>query len=163
MQHLILFAVLAVLFVFMVPSAFRFVRGAGLAVAMLLLIAVPAMAQETVSDVINTVMPDVLKIVSVVLMFILGWVLKWIRAKTGIDIQAAHRESMHSALMTAARLAVARQLTGQAAMSLILEYVRKSVPDALASLKPSPDVLKELAESKLQAALAEQIGGLIRR
>lgn len=161
MQSLFLFTVLAVLFVFMVPPAFRFVRGAVLALA-LMVFAIPALAQETVSEVINTVTPELLKILSVVLMFMLGWVLQWVRAKTGIDVQARHRESMHSALMTAARLAAARQLTGDAAMALILDYVRKSVPDALASLQPSPAVLKDLAESKLQQVVTEGLGRLIR-
>lgn len=165
MQHLFLFAALAVLFVFMVPSAFRFVRGAGLAVAMLLLIAVPAMAQEVdgTTGLMAAVLPYLLDILAIVLMAALTWASAWAKRKFNIDIEAKYRDGLHSALMTGARLAASRQLTGQAAIALIVDYVRKSVPDALSSLKPSSTVLQDLAEAKLAEALAEQIGGLLKR
>lgn len=165
MQHLILFTALAVLFVFMVPSALRFVRGAGLALALIVLATVPAMAQEVdgATGLMAAVLPYIMDILAIVLMAALTWASAWAKRKFNIDIEAKHRDGLHSALMTGARLAASRQLTGQAAIALIVDYVRKSVPDALASLKPSSAVLQDLAQSKLQEALAEQIGGLIRR
>lgn len=83
------------------------------------------------------------------------WVSVRVAKKTGLDIQAKHREALHSALMTAARLALAKQLTAVAAVELIMGYVRQSVPDALGKLKPSEDVLKSLATSKLEQAAVE--------
>lgn len=158
MTNLLFIAVLAVLLLFMVPSVMRFTRGALLAAAAMLLLVLPAAAQEAggaVYSVIASVTPMLMEILAIILMAVLTWAAAWAKTKFGVDIEAKHRESLHSALMTAARLAAAKQLSGQTALELILDYAKKSVPDALASLRPSPVVLQELAESKLRAALTE--------
>lgn len=54
--------------------------------------------------------------------------------------------------MTGARLALNRQLTGPAAIDLVVAHVRQSVPDALGKLTPSENILGRLAEAKLQEA-----------
>lgn len=63
--------------------------------------------------------------------------------------------------MTGARLAAARELTGAAAVSLILDYVRQSVPGALSKLTPSQNVLKDLAEAKLQEISQDRLASLL--
>lgn len=86
--------------------------------------------------------------------------------KWGIDVEAKHRDALHSALLTGARLAVNRQLTGPAAVKLILDYVAKSVPGAINKLTPPPAVLADLAEAKLQEAgdkLAKELSRAIGR
>lgn len=67
---------------------------------------------------------------------------------------------MHSALLTGAQLALTHQLTGKAALDLILGYVRTSVPDAIGALKPGPSVLQNLAEAKLKDAQDMLTGAL---
>ena len=42
------------------------------------------------------------------------------------------------------------ELTGKAAIDLVLRYIKQSVPDAIGSLKPSPDVLTDLAKAKIE-------------
>lgn len=86
--------------------------------------------------------------------------------KWGIDVEEKHRNALHSALMTGARLALNRQLTGPAAIDLIVTHVRQSVPDALGKLKPSENILGRLAEAKLQEAgdkLARELNRAIGR
>lgn len=161
MQTLLLFAALAVLFAFAVPPAFRFLRGAVMALALIVLAVMPAMAQ-TVGDVVNEATPLLLQLLSLVVMAVLTWAADAVRRKSGVQIQAKYKTDLHDALMTAARLAAARQLTGQAAMALMLEYAQKSVPDALAALSPPQTVLQDLAESKLQQVISEGIGKLVR-
>ena len=95
---------------------------------------------------------------------LIAWAAKKFSDKTGIDIEAKHREALHSAAMTginsalaelsappdAARVAAVQgQLLDQAAA-----WVRKSVPDALThfGLGTDPDSqakLKKLIEGKL--------------
>lgn len=74
------------------------------------------------------------------------------RRRFNIDMQARHREALHSALTTGAQLAIDRKLTSQAAINLILAYARQSVPDAIKALKPGADILENLARAKLAKA-----------
>lgn len=113
----------------------------------------------------DTATPLLIDLLSIVLGAALLWATTKFTQRTGITIEAKYRDDLHSALMTGARLAASRQLTGAAAIQLALEYARKSVPDALSKLSPSPVVLKELAESKIQevadAKAAFELGQVI--
>ena len=110
--------------------------------------------------ILNAAMPHVLEILGLALTGIIGWAATTARQKWGIDIAARHRDALHSALMTGAQLAIARELTGRAALELTLGYVRSSVPDAIGALKPNPAVLQNLAEAKLKDAQDMLTGAL---
>lgn len=107
--------------------------------------------------IIAAVMPHILEIISIVLASILAWVANVARRKWGIDVEARHRDALHSALLTGARLALERKLDLKAAIGLILGHAQASVPDAIAALKPSARVLEDLAQSKLREA-AQVVG-----
>ncbi|MDF3606146.1 hypothetical protein PE067_08395 [Paracoccus sp. DMF-8] len=107
-------------------------------------------------DIITAITPGLVEILGVLLTGIIAWAASKAREKWGIDIEARHREALQSALMTGARLALANELTGKAAINLILNYVRQSVPDAIGTLNPDPDVLIDLAKSKLEQAVTEK-------
>lgn len=139
----------------------RFVRSALAVVTALVLLALPAAAQDSpAAGLVAAVTPLLIDLLAIVLMAALTWAAAWGKRKFGIDIEAKHRDALHSALMTGARLAAARQLTGPGALQLITDYVRKSVPDALATLAPSQAVLTDLADAKLQEALGTKAPGL---
>ena len=114
-------------------------------------------------DLIQAAMPQILDIAGIVLAGVLTWAAAAAKRKFGIDIDARHRESLHSALMTGARLAAARQMTGKAAVGLILDYVRQSVPDALDRLMPGQGVLADLAEAKLHEAVQDKLAEALAR
>ncbi len=59
--------------------------------------------------------------------------------------------------MTGALLALKREMTGQAAIDLILRYIRQSVPDAIIGLDARPDVLTDLAKVKLEQVAVEKV------
>lgn len=100
--------------------------------------------------------PGVIELIGLALTGIIGWAAAAARRKWGIEIEAQHREALHWALFTGAQLALKHELTGKAALDLILGYARQSVPDALGSLKPSPEVLTDLAKAKLEQVVAEK-------
>ncbi|WP_288951428.1 hypothetical protein [uncultured Paracoccus sp.] len=100
--------------------------------------------------------PHLLELVSLAITAIIGWAAAAARRKWGIEIEARHREALHWALTTAAQLAVKNQLTGKQALDLMLEYVRRSVPDAIGNLRPSAEVLTDLAQAKLEQVVAER-------
>jgi hypothetical protein len=83
---------------------------------------------------------------------------QWFR-KLGIDIEAKHRDALQTALQSAAMLALARG-TGQGASYAAIEYVRNSVPDAVAKFGLDDQRIEELllpkiTEAKVQARRPE--------
>ncbi|MFC3628182.1 hypothetical protein ACFOM8_01845 [Paracoccus angustae] len=106
-------------------------------------------------DLFNAAAPHLLEIAGLLLTAIIGWAANTARRKWGIDIEAKYQSDLHTALTTAARLALAKQMTGAAAIDLILDYAKRSVPDALNKLNPSQAVIENLAKSKIEAVKAE--------
>lgn len=68
---------------------------------------------------------------------LVGWAVAMLKAKTGIDIEARHREALQSALTNGALLAMRKagwlpgQPVGQEVLGIGRAYVESSVPDAL--------------------------------
>ena len=116
-------------------------------------------------SIITAASPYILELLGVLLTGIIGWAAAAARRKWGIEIEARYREALHSALMTGAQLAMKHELTGKAAIDLVLRYIKQSVPDAIGNLKPSPDVLTDLAKAKLeqvaQAKVKEATGAAV--
>ncbi|WP_323009510.1 hypothetical protein [Paracoccus sp. (in: a-proteobacteria)] len=112
-------------------------------------------------SIISAAMPHLLELLGLALTGIIGWAASKARQKWGIEIEARYREALHSALMTGALLALKHELTGQAAIDLILRYIRQSVPDAIIGLDARPDVLTELAKAKLEQVAAEKVKGAV--
>lgn len=116
-------------------------------------------------SIITAASPHILELLGVLLTGIIGWAAAAARRKWGIEIEARYREALHSALMTGAQLAMKHELTGKAAIDLVLRYIKQSVPDAIGNLKPSPDVLTDLAKAKLeqvaQAKVKEATGAAV--
>ncbi|AZV00414.1 hypothetical protein pthi1_p49 [Paracoccus phage vB_PthS_Pthi1] len=110
-------------------------------------------------SIINAAAPHLLELLGLAITGVIGWAAAAARRKWGIDIEASHREALHWALYTAAQLAIKHELTGKAAVDLVLEYARRSVPDAIGNLKPSAEVLTDLARAKLEEVAAEKVKG----
>jgi hypothetical protein len=104
---------------------------------------------STVWIAIQPIMPSLL---GIVITLIVAQVAVAARKLFKIDIEARHREALHTALETAAQLALDRKLTAQSAINLIIGYVQQSVPDAIKALKPNETVLENLARAKLAKA-----------
>ncbi len=101
-------------------------------------------------SIITAASPHILELLGVLLTGIIGWAAAVARRKWGIDIEARYRDALHSALLTGAQLALKHELTGKAAVDLILRYVVSSVPDAIKGLGASHEVMTDLAKAKLE-------------
>ena len=77
------------------------------------------------------------------------------RERWGIEIEATHREALHSALMSGVRAALMRGLSGPEAVEAAIIHSSGSVPDAIKALKPDAGVLTRIAEAKLRDAMNE--------
>ncbi|SNS12423.1 hypothetical protein SAMN05421763_1011 [[Luteovulum] sphaeroides subsp. megalophilum] len=115
------------------------------------ILAAPA-AASTGSDLLTALAPSLLDLAGVALTALIGFATVRFQRWTGIQIEARHREALHSAIMTAARVAVARGLTREVASEFVGAHVRASVPDALKRLSPTAETLDALVRSKLLEA-----------
>ncbi|RHZ90456.1 hypothetical protein D1114_23105 [Cereibacter sphaeroides] len=111
-------------------------------------LALPVAASPT-GDLLIALTPSLLDLAGVALTALIGFATVRFQRWTGIQIEARHREALHSAIMTAARVAVARGLTREVASEFVAAYVRTSVPDALKRLQPSAETMDALVRSKL--------------
>lgn len=97
-------------------------------------------------------------VLSIVIPVFIGWVAIQYHRLTGVQMSAEHRDALHSAINTGINAALNRGITGKAATSFAIEYaITKGAPDAVKYLQPG-SALREIAESKLDAALAKAIG-----
>ena len=81
-----------------------------------------------------------------------------------LDIEARHREALHKALDTGVGLLIDTMqkhptiAAPDMAIGVVLEYVDRSVPDALRKLAPSRKHLEDMARAKLQARIDAMTG-----
>jgi hypothetical protein len=100
----------------------------------------------------SAILPTLLQLFALFLMAWLVRVSTIAKARWGIEIEARHREALHSAIMSGLQAALGRGLSGPDAIAAAITHTRASVPDALAALKPAADVLASIAEAKLKEA-----------
>ncbi|MCG7626154.1 hypothetical protein [Epibacterium sp. Ofav1-8] len=109
------------------------------------------------NDILQELLPVALSGLSVLLTALIGSAAHTAKRRWGLDIEARHRDALHSALMSGIRAGLERG-PDEAAEVLIREAVdhaKASVPDAILRLGPNDHVLQNLARSKL-AGLIER-------
>jgi hypothetical protein len=139
--------------------------------AALALLAVPAMAQEStqvaVGGLYATIRPYLADLIGLAAVAVIGVLAKLIKDKFGIDIEARHREALHSAAVSGINVALSKlddkagSITIDVKNKLIadaLNYAIKAAPDAIKhfGLDAQRDKLKAIIESKLQIALPDR-------
>lgn len=105
------------------------------------------------------VLPALLQVIGLALSLLLARAANVARVRWGLDIEAAHRDALHTALMSGVRMALERGLRGQTATDAAMAHARESVPDAIRALKPSEVVLQNLARAKMAEAAPVAIAG----
>jgi hypothetical protein len=99
--------------------------------------------------------PYLVELVAIVIAGAVAWATKKFHDLTGITIEAKHREALQSALNNGAKLIIDRiPATGtidvkSPAMATAINYVIKSVPDAVAFFGLTPERIGELLKPKL--------------
>jgi hypothetical protein len=132
----------------------------GLAAAFFVLVSAPAFAQTEVAaeGIYNVLQPYLLAIVSVAATAIVGWLAELLRRKFNLDIDAAHREALQTALMNGAGLLIGKAGSAVAGKKLDLKsvalaeavnYVLQAVPDAIRHFGITPEAVAEKLQAKL--------------
>ncbi|WP_406646832.1 hypothetical protein QEZ52_00220 [Aliisedimentitalea scapharcae] len=110
---------------------------------------------DFLSHLFDQLEPTILEALSVLLMAVIVYVSNLIRRKTGLDIEARHREALHSAIMTGV-LAAIKEGPDEAKEMLVqkaIGYARVSVPQAISHFGPDNFILRRLAERYANEAL----------
>lgn len=107
---------------------------------------------NSIAELYAAVLPAVLQAIAALLGLLLLRASEAARKRWGIQIEAAHRDALHSALMSGIRAALSRGLSGTAAVASAVTYAQQSVPDAIKALAPSAEVITQIAEAKLDEA-----------
>ncbi|MFD2235923.1 hypothetical protein [Aureimonas populi] len=98
--------------------------------------------------------PILATLASALVPILVAALVQWFR-KLGIEIEANHRDALQSALTNAAMLALARG-AGQNAPQVAIDYVKRSVPDAVKTFgldnrRIAELLLPKITEAKVQA------------
>ena len=102
------------------------------------------------TEIWEAVAPGVFEAAGTLLMLVLTWASMTLKAKWGIEIEARHREALHSAIMSGVARAMEGGLTREMAIEAAVAYARQSVPDAIRYLTAPDGILFDLARAKLQ-------------
>lgn len=132
----------------------------GLAAAFFVLVSLPASAQTeiAVESIYGILQPYLLAVVSVAATAIVGWLAELLRRKFGLDIDAAHREALQTALANGAGLLIGKlgvaAAAGKidlrsAALAEAVNYVLQAVPDAVRHFGITPEAVAEKLQAKL--------------
>lgn len=137
----------------------------GLAAAFFVLASSPVFAQGEVAveGLYNVVQPYLLAVVSVFATAIVGWLAELLRRKFNLDIDAAHREALQTALTNGAGLLIGKAgsaIAGKkldlksAALAEAVNYVLQAVPDAIRYFGITPEAVAEKLQAKLPQVAA---------
>ncbi|MGB0439066.1 MAG: hypothetical protein ACPGFC_03040 [Paracoccaceae bacterium] len=98
-------------------------------------------------DLLLAIEPHIINLLGAILTFTISTAALKFRQWTGINIEEKHRRALHEALMSGAAAAreggISNGLDEIAQQAIA--HAKRSVPDAIASLRPSEDVLQTIA------------------
>ena len=109
-----------------------------------------------IDSVQNIVQPILVDLLLMLVLAIIGWAVSFLPARFRLDIEARHRDALHSALNTGVGLLIDTMqkhptiAAPDMAIGTVLDYVERSVPDAIRKLAPSRAQLEDMARAKLQ-------------
>lgn len=132
----------------------------GLWAAFFVVLAAPAFAQTEVgaSGIYNVLQPYLVAIVSVLAAAIAGWLAELLRRKFNLDIDAAHRDALQTAIANGAGLLIGKAASSLAdkkldlksvALAEAVNYVLQAVPDAIRHFGITPEAVAEKIRAKL--------------
>jgi len=113
------------------------------------------------TEVLDVVRPYLVEIASALIVAFVAWLASWLRATFKLELDARHREALHSALANGAAL-VMQQLdkaaagtsipVGNASVAKGVEYVLTYSPEAAAYFGLTPEAIGEMIRAKLAPA-----------
>lgn len=118
----------------------------------------PRRSRSTRRRLYSALQPYLLAVVSVAATAIVGWLAELLRRKFNLDIDAAHRDALQTALVNGAGLLIGKAgstVAGKkfdlksAALAEAVNYVLQAVPDAIRYFGITPEAVAEKLQAKL--------------
>jgi hypothetical protein len=108
----------------------------------------------------DAIINSVLTLFGAILTYVITRAAGAFQMATGIEVEAKHREALHSAILTGVRSAVQHgpKKGMEDIKALAIAHVRQSVPDAVAALVPGDSVLDRLVERYAMQQLDRVLG-----
>ena len=112
----------------------------------------------------SIIQPIIVDLLLMLVLAIIGWAASFLPARFRLDIQQRHRDALHAALSTGVGLAIDTMqkhptiAAPDMAIGVVLDYVERSVPEAIRKLGPSRAQLEDMARSKLQQQVDTVLG-----
>ena len=112
----------------------------------------------------NIIQPILVELLLTLILAVLAWFLRLLPERFRVDIEAKHRAALHSALDTGVGLLIDTMqkhptiAAPDMAIGTVLDYVERSVPDAIRRLGPSRAQLEDMARAKLQHQVDAVLG-----
>lgn len=99
----------------------------------------------------------IIGVIGMLLTFIVNRAAAAFTLSTGIQIEARHREALHQAIMTSVESSLKHgpEVGLDYLKANTLDYIQRSVPDALTALTPGDGVLDRLIERYAREALSK--------
>ena len=112
----------------------------------------------------NIIQPILVDLLLTLILAVLAWFLRLLPERFRVDIEAKHRAALHSAIDTGVGLLIDTMqkhptiAAPDMAIGTVLDYVERSVPDAIRRLGPSRAQLEDMARAKLQQQVDAVLG-----
>lgn len=112
----------------------------------------------------NIIQPILVELLLTLILAVLAWFLRLLPERFRVDIEAKHRAALHSAIDTGVGLLIDTMqkhptiAAPDMAIGTVLDYVERSVPDAIRRLGPSRAHLEDMARSRLQQQVDAVLG-----
>lgn len=104
----------------------------------------------------SIIQPILVELLLTLILAVLAWFLRLLPERFRVDIEAKHRAALHSAIDTGVGLLIDTMqkhptiAAPDMAIGTVINYVERSVPDAIRKLGPSRTQLEDMARAKLQ-------------
>lgn len=99
-------------------------------------------------EIFEAIAPHLLELFMALVTLATGYATLKLRQLTGVELDAKHRESLHSAIRTGVTVMLERGASGEVLKEGVKQYVKDSVPDAIKALLPGESVLENLIAAK---------------
>lgn len=112
----------------------------------------------------SIIQPILVELLLTLILAVLAWFLRLLPERFRVDIEAKHRAALHSAIDTGVGLLIDTMqkhptiAAPDMAIGTVLDYVERSVPDAIRRLGPSRSQLEDMARAKLQQQVDAVLG-----
>lgn len=105
--------------------------------------------QDLLTAIWAAFLPNAGELLGLIIAYLVGRAAIAFRQWTGVQISQRHADRLSAAIQRGALLALERQLTGERARALVLDYLRETVPDALRAVAPTEAALVLRADATL--------------